>query len=294
VRSGPWPFAAAALAAAVTILAQRELDRRAGALGAEQEALYLWRGEQVKRLFPGFENLAADLYWLRTVQYFGAQKAFATEQTFDLLRPLVDITTSLDPRMEIAYRYGAIFLCEPRPQGAGRPEEGVAILEKGVRSLPDSWRLRQDLGFFIFIYLHDPDRAAAVLDEAARLPGAAFWLKGMAADILDEGGQREKARRMWARMFEQAEPGSIKENAKTRLQVYDAQDLADLLEQKVAEFTRRFGRRPHALAELRADGVWTGPLADPTGVAFEYDARDGKVNVSTASSLWRPGKGPGQ
>jgi len=35
------------------------------------------------------------------------------EKRFDLLVPLVNITIALDPRLEIAYRYGATFLAEP-------------------------------------------------------------------------------------------------------------------------------------------------------------------------------------
>ena len=122
-------------------------------------------------LFPGFEGLAADVYWLRTVQYFGGQKAFTQGRDFALLRPLIEITTTLDPRLEIAYRYGAMFLSESPPGGAGRPKEGIEVLEKGARNLPGSWRLRQHLGFFHFLYLKDAHTAAAVLEEAAELPG---------------------------------------------------------------------------------------------------------------------------
>ena len=104
---------------------QAQVDRRAGEFRAQEEVLYLWSGTQVKRLFPGFEGLAADIYWLRTVQYFGGQRLFAAHKRFELLRPLIDVTTTLDPRLEIAYRYGAIFLSEPPPTGAGRPREGV-------------------------------------------------------------------------------------------------------------------------------------------------------------------------
>ena len=94
---------------------QAEIDRRFGRYRAQQEVLYLWSGEHVKRMLPGFEALAADVYWLRTVQYFGGERLFAQDKRFELLRPLVDITTTLDPRLEIAYRYGAIFLSEPPP-----------------------------------------------------------------------------------------------------------------------------------------------------------------------------------
>ncbi len=141
---------------------QSRIDRRVGVWRAQEEVLYLWSGDQVRNLFPGFEGLAADVYWLRTVQYYGGQKAFSTERDFALLRPLVEITTSLDPRLDIAYRYGAVFLSEPPPAGAGRPQEGIEVLEKGARAMPESWRLRQHLGFFHFLYLGDARRAAAI------------------------------------------------------------------------------------------------------------------------------------
>jgi len=107
-------------------LAQMRVDRALGSLRSQEEVLYLWSGDHVKRLCLGFEGVMADIYWLRTVQYFGGQRAFSRSKDFSLLEPLIDITVSLDPRFEIAYRYGAIFLSEPKPLGAGRPEGGCA------------------------------------------------------------------------------------------------------------------------------------------------------------------------
>jgi hypothetical protein len=267
---------------------QAQIDRRVGTFRAQEEVLYLWSGEQVRRLFPGFETLAADVYWLRTVQYFGGERLFARDKRFELLRPLVDITTTLDPRLEIAYRYGAIFLSEPSPVGAGRPREGVELLEKGARSLPLSWRLRQDLGFFHKIFLGESQRAAEVLLEAAEIPGAAFWLRLMAADILKEGGDRELSREMWRQMYEQAEEGIIRNNAKLRLEILDSLDRADALVAAAAEHRRRTGRFPARLEELRASGLWRGPLEDEEGVPFGYDQEMGRVFISRSSPLWRP------
>ena len=267
---------------------QAQIDRRAGAFRAQEEILYLWSGAHVKRLFPGFEGLAADVYWLRTVQYFGGQRLFAANKRFELLRPLVEITTTLDPRLEMAYRYGAIFLSEPSPLGAGRPREGIEVLEAGARNNPGSWRLRQDLGFFHYIYLHDSERAAAILNEAADLPGAAFWLRMLAADLLAKGGDRANSRRMWQQMFEQAEAGILKENARLRLQILDSRDLADRLQELVAELERRTGRRPARLEELREAGLWGGLFVDASGTPFGYDAREGRVFIEKTSPMWRP------
>jgi hypothetical protein len=278
---------AVALAAAVAVpLLQARVDAALGRYRAQEEVLYLWKGDQVKRLVPGFEHLAADLYWLRTVQYFGGERRFSTDKKFDLLFPLIEITTTLDPRMEIAYRYGAVFLSEPKPIGAGRPDLGVQVLERGVRTNPTSWRLRQELGFFHFIYLGDAERAAAILVEASEIPGAAFWLKTLAAEVLVKGGRRDVSRRMWQEMYEQSE-GVMKENARVHLQAIDAADAADALTAAAESFRGRAGRFPRDLGELRASGLAGGPIVDPIGVPFEYDVQTGKVAVSRRSYLRR-------
>jgi hypothetical protein len=276
-----------ALAAAAAVpWVQARVDATLGDFRAHNEALYLWKGTQVKRLVPGFEHLAADIYWLRTVQYFGGERVFAKDKRFDLLYPLIEITTTLDPRMEIAYRYGSVFLAERVPIGAGRPDLGLAVLQRGVRDNPQSWRLRQELGFFYFVYLHDAKRAAEVLVEASELPGSAFWLKSLAAEILAKGGERDISRRMWTEMFKNSE-GSLRENARIHIQALDAADAVDRVRERVAMFKERIGRLPLSLEELRASGLYRGPLVDPAGVAFEYDAQTGEVAVSRTSYLRR-------
>ncbi len=284
-----WLAAPLALLAALVPWTQMRIDERLGQFRAQDESLYLWSGRHVKRLSPGFEGLMADIYWLRTVQYFGGQRAFAREKRFELLYPLIEITTTLDPRLEIAYRYGAIFLSEPPPIGAGRPRDGIAILERGTKALPQAWRLRQDLGFFHFLFLDDAHRAAEILFEAAEIPGAAYWLKTLAADILAKGGEREASRRMWQQLYEQSEEGVIKQNARERLRILDALDQADALTAKAAEFERRVGRRPRSLSELTAIGVAGRLLADSSGAPFAYDPETGRVRISQNSVLWRPG-----
>jgi tetratricopeptide (TPR) repeat protein len=266
---------------------QVRIDRELGAFRAQREVLYLWSGQHVRRLFPGFEGLAGDLYWLRTVQYFGSSRAFEQDTGMELLGPLLDITVTLDPRMEVAYRYGAIFLGERVPLGAGRPQEALALLERGTRALPANWRIRQDLGFFYFLYLDDYQRAAEVLREASNLPGAAFWLKNMAADIVARGGDRATAQQMWRQIYEQSE-GVVRANALVSLQVLDALGQAEKLTGLVEEFTRWTGRRPRFLEELRASGLLSGPAVDSSGTPFVYDAQSGRVRVSPRSTLYRP------
>lgn len=277
------------LALAVAVPAtQMQVDRRLGEFRAQEEILYLWSGEQIRRLTPGLENLMADIYWLRTIQYFGGQRAYAEEKRFDLLRPLVEITTTLDPRFEIAYRYGATFLSEAWPVGAGNPKAGIEVLEAGARRNPHNWRLRWDQGIIYFEFLGDHKRAAQVLLEAMKIPGAPFWLETLAADILGRGGDRETARRLWSRMYEQSE-GSIRRNAVFHLRKLDALDGVDAIDRLVAEFFKRNGRLARSFEELRREGLLRSAPVDPTGVPFVYDPVTGAVSISKTSTLWRPG-----
>jgi hypothetical protein len=269
-------------------LVQDRIDADLGEFRPQQEVLYLWSAEHVRSLAPGFEGLMADIYWLRTVQYYGGQRRFSKEKRLDLLRPLVEITVSLDPRLEIAYHYGAVFLAEPWPVGAGQPQAAVELLERGVKAMPANWRLAQELGFFKFFFLHDAQGASQVLTEAARIPGAPFWLETLAADLLARGGERELSRRMWLAMYQQAEEGPMRQNALANLQRLDALDRVDAVDAAVKEFARRFGRRPRSLDELVASRLTPVPPVDPTGVPLDYDAPAGTISISRKSTLWWP------
>lgn len=276
----------ALLFAPLVPLAQRQIDARLGTFRAQEEALLL-SGTQIRRLAPGFADLMADLYWLRSVQYYGQQRIWGG-QHFELLGPLVDVVTDLDPRLEIAYRYGAIFLCEKPPVGAGDCERGIALLEKGARADPSNWRLRQDEGFFIFTFLADAQRGAAVLREAARMPGAPLWLESLAAQILYKGGDRETSRRIWKGIYDEAEEGPMKYNALVHLRYLSALDEADQLTRLVRLYEQRIGRKPDSLEQLRAAGLLRQPPLDPSGAPFSYDRDTGTVTIDRKSELWRP------
>ena len=94
----------------------------------------------MRRLSLGFNDLWADVYWIRAVQFFGGTRLSKDEtKNYDRLYPLLDITTTLDPRFNIAYRLGAILLAEG--SGAGSTDQAIALLEKGMREMPEKWQV---------------------------------------------------------------------------------------------------------------------------------------------------------
>jgi hypothetical protein len=272
---------------------QRQIDSRPGQRYVHEERLAVWSGDAVHKLFPGFEQVMADVYWLRAVQYYGGERAFNMGSQFPLLEPLIDITVSLDPRFLLGYRYGATFLAEQWPSGAGRPEAGAALLERGIAQNPGAWELYWDLGTLRYLHLEDPDGAAQVLLEGSDLPRAPVWLKTLGGRILSKADRRETARMLWRQIFEQND-GAIKENAKVNLQYLDAAGVLDRLRERLRAHHERTGSWPATLEALQQPGSGRLPLADPTGVGFDYNPSSGRVQLSRSSPLWwlQPESGP--
>jgi hypothetical protein len=255
-------------------------------MGPEPDVSSVWTGPVVKAFSFGFADALADLYWLRAIQYYGREKVANAPTGYADLAPLLETAAELDPRFEIVYRYGAVFLSEPPPIGAGQGEKGMAFLKKGADRNPGNWRLRQDQGFLTFFYVGDAIGGAAVLRQASEIPGAAPWLKPMAAKVLADGGNLEASAQMWTILRDQAEPGILRINAETQLQVVQNRLAARRLQERIAEHRSRTGDKTATLAELHAKGVIPG-LDDLAGVPFDFDPATGVVSISRRSPLWR-------
>ena len=126
--------AAAALCLAGAVALHAAEDRWPAPAVDRPDLLYVRSPTVARRLVLDYAAIAADLYWIRALQHFGAERLSPPEhaRTYALLYPLLDLTTTLDPYFSIAYRFGAIFLGEPYPGGPGRPDLAVALLQKGA------------------------------------------------------------------------------------------------------------------------------------------------------------------
>ena len=284
-------FAALVVAALLVPLAQERVDGTIEAMGPEPDVSSVWTGPVVRAFSLGFSDVLADLYWLRAVQYYGRQKQLQAPTGYADLSPLLETAAELDPRFEIVYRYGAVFLSEERPVGAGQPEAGVAFLKKGADRNPTNWRLRQDQGLFNFVYLQDAEAGSRVLLQAAEVPGSAPWLKPLAAQVLAHGGKLEASLQMWTLIREQSEPGVLRENAETQLEVVRNRIAARSVEEQVAEYRKRTNDLSSSLEELRARGA-IKTVQDLAGVPFDFDPETGAVTVSRNSPLWRRAPAP--
>lgn len=222
----------------------------------------------------GFRGAVADWYWLRAVQYVG-RKLEQGRVDLDrgravdprVLAPLLDLTTTLDPRLGAAYEFAAVVL------PAVDVEAAVRLARKGIANTVDPAGLYQQLA-----YIHwqggDFRAAAAAFREGARVTGAA-WMEQTAVRMDAEGGDREMAREMYTRMREQATDDQVRQWASRRLLQVRAFDDRDRIHQVLLDYWRRRGtcadRWADVAADLRRAGLPTardGAPLDPSATPY--------------------------
>lgn len=285
---------------------QRWIDARRNPSALIEDTLYISSGKALKRLSLGFDGLVADLYWLRTIQYFGrkAQQVKGVRTIndvsgwrLDLLEPMLNITTELDPHYIAAYRFGALFLPDINPAGA------IRFAERAIRDNPNEWRLYQDLGYIYWMQGRFRE-ASETYERGSRVPGAPGWMKTMSANMLVKGGDRETARAMFEKIYEQSTDEFSKQLSLTRLKSLRAEDEMTFFNKLVAEYREKTGACPESLAgliralspskfdqltkqDLRFDER-KAPL-DPDGFAYTYDAATCTVALAEKSTIvrWR-------
>jgi tetratricopeptide (TPR) repeat protein len=256
----------------------RWLDSHRPAVDAktEEEQLYL-NGATARRISLGFNGLAADWYWMRSLQYVG-RKIVAVpgnvpidslgQLKLKLLAPLLDAATTLDPQFLEPYQYAAIVL--PDVDRA----EAIRITKKGIAANPDAWRLYQHLAY-IYWQQKDFQAAGEAYEQGSKLPGAPAWMLGMKARMAIEGGSRDLAREIYQRMYNQAEDEQVKEMARRRLLQLESMDQTDKLQKLLFSFKEKVGRCPSSWKEiepvlraLRMNVDASGAPLDPSGTAY--------------------------
>jgi hypothetical protein len=246
---------------------QVRIDALSGPLAQKNEELLVRSGPMLKKLSLGYDSLLADIYWTRAVQYFGSGVQ-AHKMNYDLLDPLLNITVTLDPQLMIAYRFGAIFLSENPPGGAGRPDQAVDLVRRGIAANPDEWRLYQDLGFIYYTHLKDYKKASEAFLEGSRNPKALVWMRVMAARVAESGESPATSRLIWAQIYDTTRDEAVRRTALIHVQALDASMQLKSLNEISENYWRKFNRYPASIEELRSAGFLRGSLVDPAGYPY--------------------------
>ena len=288
--SNRWLYLTVAMLMAAAIGVQIVRDRDWAPYVPPNPPMWLQSPKIADKVFLGYRHIVADVYWMRAVVYYGSKRhehedahlqGTTSTANYDLLYPLLDLATALDPHFKIAYRFGAIFLATAPPEGPGRTDLAIALLQRGIDRDFGRWEYMEDIGFVYYWWVKDFKKAAEWFKRAGEAPNGASWLAPLAATTLAQGGDRQSSRLLWTQMAN-SDLEWIRTDALWRLQQLDAMDQIEDLNARIARYIAREGKRP---SDWRQVGVAVAPV-DPSGTPYRINPDTGLIDLGPGSKLF--------
>lgn len=239
-------------------------------------------GSRLKGYLFGMEGLAADWYYMRSLQYIG-DKVLNYQGNINiedlralnprLFYPILENATDLDPHYTAAYSYAGMVL------PAIDAEKAIALANKGIANNPEKWRLYQNLGY-IYWRLGDYEKAAEIFEKGAAVEGASGFMKLMAAVMTTKGGDRETSRAIYTEMLVTSDEWSVTITAQRRLNELTSLDERHAADKVLQEYRDRTGQCPDSLRQIV-----------PMLAAIKLPA-DGEFRIDDANNLVDPSDAP--
>ena len=264
------------------ILMQKQLDReRMPHERMKEKLIYIPDAKIVKTASLGFHAALADIMWVRAIVYFGGH--YLTDKDYTWLYHLLDVTTSLDPKNLLAFRFGGSLLALEQND----VDRSIALLKKGIQENPDAdWRLYFLLGFNYFYFLEDHATAAKYLEKASRIPGHPDYLPRLAAKMYARSEKLDTAIDFLKEMYEQNGDENAKSAILGRLNILFAKRQAQSLRSIIEKYKKVYGEYPDELEDIVHAGL-IEELPQYNDGDYVYDSDTGEVDwVSESDSHW--------
>jgi hypothetical protein len=250
--------------------------------GAAPEQLALPAPEVAKVVSLGFNALAADLYFLRALQYFG--NAANYQANYEYLAPLVNLVAELDPRFSEPLLWGGVAVTKNLGKETWvNVAESTRLLRKGADRFPDDYRFHMYLAYNLMVFAHDYLGAADELRRAIPLRGAPTYLAPLVSRLYSTAGDLEAAETFSEALAQESVDPGLQEVMRGRILDVQTERILRQLDAGADEYQRRYGARPRTVLELVSTGIIPTLPVDPRGGELYVDP-DGTFR---STKLWK-------
>lgn len=201
------------------------------------------KAEEIQPLLLGFDVFAADLYWLKTVQYVGEN---ASSGNLNLLPKYLELVTDLDPHFVGAYKLGGTFY--PLDQKTFYQTE--EWYQKSLEHNPKNIDLILNFAFFTYYYQGKYEKAAEMYETCTKqFATCPKYAKSLAASLRARTGKYEMALQMWIEQLQKEEYASPDQQKLMKKKIEESVKLMALT-CATENFEITYGRSPNDLSEL--------------------------------------------
>lgn len=177
-----------------------------------------------------FENIMADVLWLRVIQLLGTiyldQGSLTSQEDIDKIYSIFSRIITLKPQFTPAYEYGGLALSVPAP------ELSLSILERGISNSPESeWKLLFYAGMVARHWMNDPVKAHSYSKKLQAFPDRPAYVDRFFARTASQAGDLETALDFWKAIHKNAKSHLEKEIAARGLNTAADKILEDSLDE---------------------------------------------------------------
>ncbi|MDY6843273.1 MAG: hypothetical protein SVW57_04185 [Thermodesulfobacteriota bacterium] len=236
--------------------------------------VYLPYGKYLRFITMGYDQIIADVLWLRSIQYIGDKSE--EKRGYPHLYSLLDLVTDIDPKFVLAYRVGGVILSV----WAGKVEESNRLLKKGFKHNPDDWRLPFFIGFNNFFYLRNFHDAAYYIGKASIMQGSPPYLTMLASRLYAEAEVPEFGIEFLWRVYENTVDKRVRNRVLRRMKELIVERDVKNLELALKRYKEKTNVNPKELQELITKGIIESLPKEPYGGYYYLDQEDGRVKSS--------------
>lgn len=232
-----------------------------------EDLKYLPSGNFLKGAFLSFDEVFADLLWIKTLGYFGEHAQ--GDQNYQWLSRLLDITTTLDPYFQDPYEFGGVILSWE----LGDIDAGISILKKGMERVPRHhpryWYLPFYIAFNYMYYKGDYKIAGEYLEIAASFPQRPAYLPLLVARLYSNTEDPGLALPFLEEMLAKTSSPEFREKLENRIKDVLIKQHVLLLSKACNQFQESTGRSLEHLGDLTTSGLLREIPREPYGGKYE-------------------------
>ncbi|MEE2785847.1 MAG: hypothetical protein VX589_00810 [Myxococcota bacterium] len=173
-------------------------DNEAFALSSE--VLYIPNVVQLRLMTLGYDQTAADLVWIRTLEYFA--RHFNTDRRYRWLEHFLEQIIRLDPQFHKVYHWAGANVLYGRQFTNENVKRSNHFYELALQQRPDDYEAAYRLGLNYYVEMKSTDEDEArkfretgleYLERAANTPDAPQRMRRLVASISSRLGKKQIA-----------------------------------------------------------------------------------------------------
>lgn len=249
----------------VSLLAARQKIDDLSTAGVD--LVYVPDQTSTRLLFLGYDQAAADVVWLQSIQYLGTR---INDRQQKWLKAFVDRVIELDPRFRTVYMWAGAMMIYSRTFTNPNIRLSNSFYEQAMERYPDDYEPAYRLGLNYYVELHAKNPAEkrrfqelglSYLERAANAGNAPPQIRRLVAGISSKLGRKDLQCMYLTEAMLSATMPAIRERLKVRLKRADCSILNDSTHGLAAFSDRWKASFPYVDAALY--GVMGEPAREP-------------------------------